>query len=59
MGAARQDDVREVAQVRVATKSKTFLFFTLNIKICRLKEANKQKTFMAAVKDLDFWVLRA
>uniref|UniRef100_A0AAF5PJZ7 Spectrin alpha chain n=2 Tax=Wuchereria bancrofti TaxID=6293 RepID=A0AAF5PJZ7_WUCBA len=29
---------------------------TTSEKSCRLKEANKQKSFMAAVKDLEFWL---
>lgn len=28
----------------------------VNFKCFRLKEANKQKSFMAAVKDLEFWL---
>ncbi|VDK26664.1 unnamed protein product, partial [Anisakis simplex] len=29
---------------------------TTSEKSCRLKEANKQKSFMAGVKDLEFWL---
>lgn len=61
MGAAREDYDGEELQVGVTTilsmvmKSPPRLSLA-NVIFFRLKEANKQKSFMAAVKDLEFWL---
>ena len=48
---AVQNRLESIAEQRELLTQKT------NEKSIKLKEANRQRTFIAAVKDLDFWLV--